>query len=324
MAYNRSTIFHRIITWSLFLLQCLSYLFSRSDIKKLVLVSNPPFLPILGLFFSKKRRIIFDVIVYDIYPEILRKSGYVKSHSWIFLKWNIINREIYSCANKIFTISNSMKSEIQKCSPKSRVTVIYPWANTNFIKPIPRSKNWFVKKYDLLKKIIILYSGNMGISHDLETVLNVAKNLNNSNPEFHFLFIGDGAKKAKIQSFGNVENLKNITCLPFQNSTVLPFSLTSAHFGVITMEEGSQDLSLPSKTFYQLSAGNALIGISKEGSELDILISENDCGFSVRNGEVKELSSYLRNCSKQKIKKFGFNSRKLSKNYSQKNARLFL
>ena len=75
--------------------------------------------------------------------------------------------------------------------------------------------------------------------------------------------------------------------LPFQNSTVLPFSLTSAHFGVITMEEGSQDLSLPSKTFYQLSAGNALIGISKEGSELDILISENDCGFSVRNGSKR-------------------------------------
>ena len=60
----------------------------------------PSFLSLV--YFSKKRRIIFDVIVYDIYPEILRKSGYVKSHSWIFLKWNIINREIYSCANKIF------------------------------------------------------------------------------------------------------------------------------------------------------------------------------------------------------------------------------
>ena len=40
-------------------------------------------------------------------------------------------------------------------------------------------ENWFVKKHGLMDKKVIVYSGNMGHTHDLMTLMQTAKELQN-------------------------------------------------------------------------------------------------------------------------------------------------
>ena len=74
-------------------------------------------------------------------------------------------------------------------------------------------ENWFVKKHGLMYKKVIVYSGNMGHTHDLMTLMQTAKELQNIEKSFHFLFIGDGSQKESLQNFKKNHNLINVSFL---------------------------------------------------------------------------------------------------------------
>ena len=70
-----------------------------------------------------------------------------------------------------------MKENLEKKVKSKEIKVVYPWTDTSFIKPICKNENWFLAQNKLIDKRVVLYSGNMGITHDLITVLKVAKKL---------------------------------------------------------------------------------------------------------------------------------------------------
>ena len=72
-----------------------------------------------------------------------------------------------------------------------------------------------MKKHKLENHFIVLYSGNQGRCHDLNTLLNAAKILKNKK-DILFLFVGDGFqnKSLKKDCFNN--NVENCMFLPFQ------------------------------------------------------------------------------------------------------------
>lgn len=323
--YNRKKVYSRIYTWVLFYLQCYIYLlFSKLKVHKVLLVSNPPVLPFLGSFLLKRKKIEYDVLIYDVYPDTLSNFGYLKTSSFLFMLWDNLNIKSFKNANRIITISNVMKRLISRNVNIDRIEVIHPWVDASFIQPLTKSDNWFVKKYNLLEKRVVLYSGNMGATHDLMTPLKAAKKLMKTNPEFHFLYVGDGVKKKELMSYKLKNNLSNVTFLPFQNSEVLPYSFTSSDFGIVSLGTGAEGLSVPSKTFYFLAAGSAIIAITEKGSEIDILVKNNNCGISIEPNDVDALIKFLIEISFEKIIYLKKNSRLLSKNFTPLNSKKFI
>ena len=175
-----------------------------------------------------------------------------------------------------------------------------------------------------MDKKVIVYSGNMGHTHDLMTLMQTAKELQNIEKSFHFLFIGDGSQKESLQNFKKNHNLINVSFLPYQDPEVLPFSFASADFGVVSLGSGAESLSVPSKTFYLLSAGAAIIAITESGSEIESLINENNCGISIRPKDQNKLIKFLLKSKEKDINLNKFNSRALSKKFTKENAKQFL
>ena len=60
---------------------------------------------------------------------------------------------------------------------KKLIKVIEPWVDVNNIKPLRKKDNPFSIKYISNAPFVVLYSGNMGISHDIESILDAAKSL---------------------------------------------------------------------------------------------------------------------------------------------------
>ena len=65
------------------------------------------------------------------------------------------------------------------------VGVVPPWVDINFIKPLLKSQNKYSSRFIKDKKFVVLYSGNMGITHDIESIVKAADELK----EFSSIFI---------------------------------------------------------------------------------------------------------------------------------------
>ena len=165
-----------------------------------------------------------------------------------------------------------------------KLRVIHNWADGDFIKPLRKSKNDFCKTLGLEDKLVVLYSGNIGLSHDLETVIKAAKKL--ENEDIAFLFIGEGGKKEKLKRMAEKLKLNNVLFLPYQSIENLPYSLTCGDISIVSLEDGVEGLAVPSKLYAYLAAGSAIIGVVGRGSEVSDIIKGHRCGFQIEQRDV--------------------------------------
>ncbi|MDH3648116.1 MAG: glycosyltransferase family 4 protein [Saprospiraceae bacterium] len=307
--YKRNKPLTRILTWCYFTLQVVFLVLFRQQKGRLLLVTNPPLIPFFGYFFKKLFQRSYDVIVYDIYPNVLVNGGYLSTRSIIFRIWAHLNVKALRAADRVFTLSERMRDTLTTKDESSKIEVVPCWVDTNGIKPIiPKEDNWFASKYAQTGKFTVLYSGNMGESHDLKSILKAALDLKGDS-KIHFLLIGEGTKKRRVEKYVEAHHLENVTILPFQDASVLPYSLACGDIGIVTTSPGMGHLLVPSKTFYYLAGGNYVLSISDPNSELEELFKESEVGKNITHAEKWQLSSYIkdlcdRSCNEQKERSF--------------------
>jgi glycosyltransferase involved in cell wall biosynthesis len=138
----------------------------------LILTTAPPFLSIVGYIFNYLRGVSYFCIIYDLYPDVAVKLGAISKNNLLVKLWDFLNRKIWDNSKKIIVLSNSMKRQVLTKHPKltDKISVIHNWADPNWIKVIDKSENWFAQKYQLVDKFTVLYSGNMGRCHDMDTI----------------------------------------------------------------------------------------------------------------------------------------------------------
>lgn len=297
--YNRGSFARRALSWLHYWLQAFFWLWRWPKETPLLLFSNPPILCWLGWLMRTLRGTHYSVMVHDIYPDVLvRMSGFSEKHPLIRL-WRWLNRQAYQRADVVMTLGEYMAATLaQQFEPtktkQGQIEVIYPWVDTEKIKPIPKAENWFAQKYNQIDKLTVMYSGNMGLGHDIETMVEAARQLQDV-PDIHFMFIGAGPKWQMIYDAKKREGLKNITVLGWQPESDLPYTLATADVSMISLESEIQGLAVPSKTVYALASGAALLVLAGEQNEPFGWVTQFKCGLSVSPGNVSELVSALRN-----------------------------
>jgi glycosyltransferase involved in cell wall biosynthesis len=266
-------------------------LLSSKDRDPLLIVSNPPFLPIAGLLFNKIKKQKYIFLIHDIYPDIAIKLGYLKENSFIARVWDKFNYHILRNAERIIVLGEYMAGIIKrKYLPNNniKIEIIHNWADEEFIIPIKKENNWFAKKNGLIDKFVILYSGNIGLFQDLETIIKTAVELKKYK-EILFLFIGDGGGLNKLKELVKENNLTNVIFLPYQPKEFLPHSLTACDISIVPLEKGIEGLAVPSKIYGILASGRAVLGLVGENCEVADIIKSANCGFRVNQGDVSGL-----------------------------------
>jgi glycosyltransferase involved in cell wall biosynthesis len=324
--YRRNTTFSRFFTWKLFALQSFLYLL-KANTGHLLCVSNPPFAPLVGALLHKIKNKSYSILIYDLYPDVMEHLGYLSANGWVYKLWGRMNLYAFSNASRVFTISHHMALGIKKYLKDSskEVKVIPPWADNQFIKPIIKKQNPFCLDNKMESKFIILYSGNMGITHDLESMVTAAISFKNELG-ISFILIGDGAKRQALMELAEVSNLDNVHFLPFQNVAMLPYSLASGDIGVITLGKGAEMMSVPSKTYSMMAAGCALLIIADRESEIARLTLEHDCGGVFAPGDVEGIIGFinLMYANKALLERYKANARRASHFFTHANALQFV
>ncbi len=261
----------------------------------LLLTTEPPYLLLIGYFAKLIFNLPYVCLLYDLYPDIAIQLNVLSEKHWLARFWNWINLKIWDQAKAIIVLSPTMKKRIVSKNPNlaPKIRVIHSWCDPDYIIPKPKTENPFAIRYNLVKPFTILYSGNMGRCHDMETIMAAAWELRKDSVQF--VFIGGGVKyddcyARMIQEWG----LTNCLFLPFQPKKNLPNSLTACDLSLVTISKGMEGLVAPSKLYGMLSAGRAIAAICEEHSYLNQLIREAGCGQSFVNGDSQGLAEYIR------------------------------
>jgi len=130
-----------------------------------------------------------------------------------------------------------------------------------------------------------MYSGNLGRVHDLEPILEIADALRNET-DIIFLFVGDGAQKARLQAIASSRGLKNVVFKSAQPRHRLGPTLTLANLHLVTMREGCEQLVFPSKLYGIAAVGRPVIFIGPRNCELARIIEGQGLGRSFSRTDV--------------------------------------
>lgn len=296
--YDKRSLVKRILSWIKYFLFSLYQSLIAPRESLLFFSTNPPFLGIIGYINKKLFGKRYVVLVYDIYPEIPIALGWLKKNGITAKIWLWINKLSYENAEAVFTIGEYMAKNLERQFDPAKTTldkifVVPPWVDTDFIKPIDKSKNWFAQKHGQVDKFTILYSGNLGATYGIECIIDLAIILEKEK-DIHFLVIGDGFKRKWLEEVVAKEAFRNITLLPPQPEGTLPYSLSTGDLAIIALSIGSEEYMVPSSMPYYLAAGCHFLYMGHPESEIGAFCLNEKSGCAHHCNTIHDAATLIK------------------------------
>lgn len=282
ICFDKNNNFGRIFNALYFFITALFKLSTAPKDSILLIGSDPPFLSFLGWVAYHLRKQKYVLLVLDIYPELAVQFGYLRTNSWVVRLWTWLDRLAFSHASAIVTPGKYMKEtlvkKLQNQESSAKIWTIPTWEDGETIRPLDKNENWFAKEHHLTDRTVVLYSGNMGLAHELTNMIIVAEALQH-DPDIFFLFIGEGGQKNKLIELAAKKNLKNISFLPYQPPEVIPYSCTCGDIALISLKPEAKGLCIPTKFQTALASGQAILAVVPKETEIADLLENEPCGI---------------------------------------------
>lgn len=254
----------------------------RRSYDGMIITTNPPFMGALGWFFARVYRRPYLLIVYDVFPEFAISLGVLRPDSLLARAWRRLTAAILSNAAVVVVIGRDMAELIRRKMPArrhDRVVLIPNWSDERHVRPVPPEENAFRAEHGLQGRFVVQYSGRLGEKHNLEPLVEAARMLRDTNVLFQF--IGEGAKKPRLQEMVARYGLDNVRFLPYQPMDRLAETLSAGDVSVVCLEMGHTGISVPSKAYGVMAAGTPILGMLDPVGEIAQTIKETGCGVLV-------------------------------------------
>ncbi len=280
----------RLWTWFVFSMQAF-WMMIKNRKGFGLLVTNPPLVPWIAPLAKWLFGFRYGVIMYDLYPDVMVSAGMLAEGSLTHRLFKWVNGVSLRNAEVIITLGRGMKKTTEAClglDKKTPIHVVHNWVDIDEIRPIAKGQNTFAQAHDLVDKFVVMYSGNWSPTHGLDLVIELADELSDRE-DLQFMLIGDGVGKADILADIERRGLTNVKTLPYLSQEVFRSSIASADCQIISLDKQYYGISMPSKTYTALSAGCALLAITPEGTELEAIVTEHDCGRRIPARDIDAL-----------------------------------
>ncbi len=280
----------------------------RPDV--LVVETDPPFLCLVGRILRWRHRCKLVVYLQDIYPDIavvlgaLREGYATKAMRWQF-------RSAYRAADKLVVLSADMRQFlVEQGLPADKIEIVPNWVDTALVKPAA-GPNGFRAEHGLDGKFVVMYSGNLGRTQQLDKVVEAARLLKDRN-DVRFLFVGDGAMRAELEAAA--ADLPNVKFLGYQTKQKLGESLSAANLQLIPLHPAVTPYMMPSKLYGVLASGVPALVAAPPECELAEVVRSGQCGFVVPPDQPEALAKAVLRAAEDpaRLAEMGANGRRLA------------
>ena len=288
---NKTSLSKRLMTWGRFTLRALAtMLLGRAT--PMLIVTNPPLVMLLAPLARWLRGRRYTLLIYDIYPDVAERTGQCKPNGLAARLWRRLSRRAMLKAERVITLGDYMAETLRghlREGDSLAIDVIPNWADPDEVRPIARQDNSFARQHGLVGKFVVTYSGAFGATHDIDSIVLAAERLGDCD-DIQFMLIGGGTRRQAVEQLVAEKQLRNLKLLPFQPRDALPLVLAASDCAIVTLGEGYEGISVPSKTYFALAAGTALLAVCGRRTELAELANVRNCGIHVppRNPEALE------------------------------------
>ena len=192
-------------------------------------------------------------------------------------------------ATVVSTNTEAMRQRIVAKGIEPRRTMAFPnWADTELVRPMPHD-NTFRRELGVPgDEVLIGYAGVMGEKQGLELVIAAADRLRDVAGT-HFVLIGAGARRARLEWDAHRGGLTNMRFLPPQPASRLPEMLAAADNHLVVQRREATDLVMPSNLTNVLAAGRPAIATADPGTALHDVLAGHDAGLVTPPGDLDAL-----------------------------------
>lgn len=189
-----------------------------------IVASSPQLLVGLsGWWLAFARQISFVFEVRDLWPESLAAVGIGNQDSLLHQTLATIAKFLYQRSDRIVVVTPAFKDYLIEHwrVPAEKIEIVENGVETELFAPSPPfSEREIRQQLGAESKFLACYIGTMGNAHGLETLLDAASQLQNS--DVVFLLIGEGAEKQRIKSLAESRHLANVHFLDQQPRLQIP------------------------------------------------------------------------------------------------------
>ena len=227
-------------------------------------VESPPLLLMLpATLCAHLRNIPLILNVADLSPRTEISHGFLRSRFLVKLMY-ALEEWSYKNAYLINAITEGVREYllVEKGIPAEKILFLPNGVDTHLFQP-RLADHALKEQVGLANKRVILYPGTLGYPHGLDIVLDAAQLLERQ-PEIHFLFLGHGSEKPRLEERAKSMGLRNVSFLDPVPPERLSSFFSIADCGLASL----RDLPIyrgarPAKVFPILAAAKPLILVGR-------------------------------------------------------------
>ena len=266
-AFGRGTHLGRLVDYASFYFQVLVALFLGRRYSLVVGLTTPPLLGVACALARAVRGQRYAIWSMDLHPDAEEAVGMIRPGSLLSRVLHGLNTYGYRTADLVVDLGPYMKARlVDKGVDPARLRTVVVWSKKDEITPLAREDNPLVDELGLAGKFVVMYSGNAGIVHRFDEVVEVMRRLRDRD-DIAFLFVGGGPRRAEIEGAIARDGLTNARYLDYFPRERLDQSLSLGSAHLLTLRNEAAGVAVPGKLYGIMAAGRPVVVVGPGRSE---------------------------------------------------------
>jgi colanic acid biosynthesis glycosyl transferase WcaI len=242
---------------------------------------------VVGLCSRKKYPFIFwqqDIYskaIKDLLSERLGVAGWMIGRYYQFLESSAANRSA-----AVVIIADDFRNTLEKEFGVSgdRIHIVENWAPLDEISPRPKANEW-ARQQGLSDCDVVLYTGTIGLKHNPELILAVAKALG-ERPRTRVIVTSEGPYANWLEREAKSIPGEPLRVLPFQAFGSYSDVLGTADVLIAVLEQDAGTFSVPSKILSYLCSARPIVLSAPPENLASRIINRANAGYAVAVEDV--------------------------------------
>jgi len=259
-----------------------------------VVGTSPQFFTVCAAYLvSRLKRIPFVFELRDLWPESIKAVGAMKESAAI-RALERLELFLYRKAAQIVSVTHSFKKAlIARGVDGNKIAVVTNGVDMSRFKPMPKDSE-LVRELCLQGKFVAGYVGTNGLAHHLETLLDAAEMIRThpNGAKFHFILLGDGARKQALKEEAVRRGLDNVTFIDSVRKDQVARYWSLLDVSIIHLRKTELFTTvIPSKLFECMGMGLPVLhGVAGESADI---VREEGVGIVFEPENAGQLVAHL-------------------------------